>query len=74
MRRPPLAPDLVMEPDVIPVPPAAPAPAPALAAPVAETPAFPPVSAEEKTARRTIVRYRQRMDWALHIPEFELFF
>ncbi len=74
MRRPPLAPDLVMEPDVMPVPAAAPAPAPALAAPVVEAPAFPPVSAEEKTARRTIVRYRQRMDWALHVPEFELFF
>jgi len=37
-------------------------------------PQFPPVSAEEKFARQIIARHRQRMDWAMHVPEFEPFF
>ncbi len=42
-------------------------------APVAQTPPepLPPLSPEEKAARRVIARYRQRLDWAMHIPAFE---
>ena len=60
------------EPDVIPAP---------LPLPVAESApvgldAVPPVpvSTEERVARQTIVHYRQRLIWALHVPEFEPFF
>jgi len=31
-------------------------------------------SLEERSARQTITRHRQRLDWAMHLPEFEPFF
>src|SRR5262245_57551433 len=43
-------------------------PAPAVTPPPE---ALPPVSAEEKAARLVIARYRQRLDWATHVPDFE---
>jgi RNA polymerase nonessential primary-like sigma factor len=45
--------------------------------PVAEPPApgtGPAISPEEATARTVIARYRQRLDWAMHVPEFEPLF
>jgi len=53
-------------PDVVPVPPVETASAEAFM--------LPPISAEERTARQTIARHRQRLDWAMHVPEFEPFF
>ncbi len=50
-----------------------PLPASECAAPVATVPPA-PVSLEERIARQTIVRYRQRLVWAMHVPEFEPFF
>jgi RNA polymerase sigma factor (sigma-70 family) len=72
--RAPLAADLVMEPDAAPVPPSALVSEAATAAPAILATPFPPVSAEEKFARQIIARHRQRMDWAMHVPEFEPFF
>jgi RNA polymerase sigma factor (sigma-70 family) len=68
--RTPHAADLAMEPESVPVPASALSNDPVT---TAETP-FPPISAEEKFARQTIARHRQRMDWAMHVPEFEPFF
>jgi len=33
-----------------------------------------PQSPEERFARQMIARHRQRLDWAMHLPEFEPFF
>jgi RNA polymerase nonessential primary-like sigma factor len=35
---------------------------------------LPPISAEERAARQAITRHRQRMNWSMHVPEFEPFF
>jgi len=38
--------------------------------PTLTTPAV-AISSSERSARQTIVRYRQSLDWVLHVPEFE---
>ncbi len=60
------------EPDTLPAP--LPLPAVESASATADALVHVPVSVEERTARQTIVRYRQRLIWALHVPEFEPFF
>jgi RNA polymerase sigma factor (sigma-70 family) len=76
--RAPHAADLLMEPDAAPVPSSAlavePPPSASPPPPPIEATPYPPIAPEEKSARQTIARHRQRMDWALHVPEFESFF
>ena len=45
---------------------------PAAVEPVVHVPT--PQSPEERAARQAITRHRQRLDWAMHLPEFEPFF
>ncbi|HVU39344.1 MAG TPA: sigma-70 family RNA polymerase sigma factor [Opitutales bacterium] len=63
-------------PNDAPAPLSEPTPA-AVVAVIAETRATPPVfaqSPEERAARQAIARHRSRLDWAMHLPEFEPFF
>jgi RNA polymerase sigma factor (sigma-70 family) len=42
--------------------------------PSAEVADRPVQTPEEKSSRQTIARHRQRLDWAMHVPEFEPLF
>ncbi len=70
----PKTPVLARTPDDVPAAPSEIVPVPvAPAALEAETPHLPQTT-EERTARQAITRHRQRLDWAMHLPEFEPFF
>ena len=54
-----------MTPDIVPVPEVSLCP---------EATPLPPISMEERVARQAITRHRQRLNWSMHVPEFEPFF